>query len=113
MFQLNGYIDYLQQRNAITVLRALHHIENPRWSLVKDYAIQKLGTRSLSDYSYRRLCRQLVKLKLAEAVERGPLKRDYHLTELGHETAETIEEALIRTERWRVRAEREDKANKK
>ena len=105
MFRKNdSVIDYLQQRNAVTVLTALHHISNPHWSLVKEYAIKKLGAMSLSDYSYRRLCKQLVALELAEAVERDSIKRDYHLTANGHETAKIIEGALRRIERWRTRA---------
>jgi DNA-binding HxlR family transcriptional regulator len=100
----NSLIGYLEQRNALTVLRALHHISNPHWSLVKEYAIKKLEARSLSDYSYRRLCKQLVSLNLARMVERDPVKKDYHLTHSGHETARIIEEALERVEKWRTRA---------
>lgn len=105
----NGLIEYLQQRNAITVLKALDHIPNPSWGLVKEYAIKELGAPSLSDYSYRRLCKQLVSLGLAKAVERDPVKRDYHLTESGHEAAKIIDEALRRVERWRTRAFRSRK----
>ena len=103
----SGLMDYLQQRNAITVLRSLHHIANPHWSLVKTYAIEKLGASSLSDYSYRRLCKQLVTLEWAKAIERDPVKSDYHLTERGHATAKILEEALRRIERWKTRARME------
>lgn len=112
MAEPNGYLQYFQQRNAITVLRSLHHIESPHWSLVKEYATQKLGASSLSDFCYRKLCKQLVDLELAQTVKRGPLKRDYHLTKLGHETAEIIEEALTRIEKWQARAEK-NQAKKK
>jgi len=107
MFANNDLIDYLEQRNAITVLRALHHITNPRWGLVKDHAIKKLGAKSLSDYSYRRLCKQLVTLKLANSVERDPVKMDYHLTRSGHEMARIIEESLVRVEKWRRRVSKD------
>jgi len=100
----NSLIGYLEQRNAITVLRALHHIHNPHWSLVKEYALKDLGARSLSDYCYRRLCKQLVALDLAKPIERGSMKTDYHLTEEGHETARILEEAVQRLEKWRIRA---------
>jgi len=100
----NGLIDYLQQRNAITVPRSLHHINNPHWSLVKVHATEKLGVSSLSDYSYRRLCKQLVTLELAKPVERDPIKTDYHLTDRGHATAKILEDALRRVERWHARA---------
>ena len=114
MFRKNNSLtDYLEQRNAITVLKALHHIPNPHWSLVKEYAIKKIGAPSLSDYSYRRLCKQLVALELAEAVKRDPIKRDYHLTKSGHETAKIIEEALRRVERWRTRAFKNEKKSSK
>jgi DNA-binding HxlR family transcriptional regulator len=103
----NGLIDYFQQRNAINVLRALHHIDNPHWSLVKSFSIQKLGVSSLSDVCYRKLCQQLVALGLAESVARDAVKKDYRLTRQGHETAEIIEEAIIRIEKWRSRAQRE------
>ena len=100
----NGLINYLQQRNAITVLRSLHHIPNPHWSLVKVFAIEKLGASSLSDYSYRRLCKHLVTLELAKPIERDPVKTDYHLTDRGHATAKILEDALRRVERWQARA---------
>lgn len=112
MKELNSYIDYFQQRNAIIVLRALHHLENPHWSLVKKYAIEKLGTPSLADLSYRKSCKQLVNLELAEAVERDSLKRHYYLTESEHEIAEVIEKAFVRIEKWRVRVGKNRRSKK-
>jgi hypothetical protein len=104
-----GLKDYLQQRNAINVLLALHHVPNPQWGKVKKYVLENLRVTSLSDYSYRRLCKELVKIRLARAVASGSLKNDYHLTERGHETAAIIEQALQRVERWRARAFRNKK----
>lgn len=102
-----GMIGYLQQRNAINILRALHHVRNPSWSSIREYTIHELRARSISDVCYRRLCKQLVALGLAAFVERDPLKRDYYLTEQGHEAAEIIDEAIVGMKRWRKRAEKE------
>lgn len=95
---------YFQQPHAIDVLRALHHIPHPQWKLVKKYAVKKLKLESLSDNCYRKRCKNLVKLGLAEAIHQGGPKRDYHLTQFGHKTATIMEQTLQRIEKWRIRA---------
>lgn len=87
-------IDYVEQRNAVTVLLALHHLSSPHWKVVEVYSLRELGTVSLSWQSYKRLCKQLVTIGLAEYVERSTNARDYRLTKYGHQIASIIEEAL-------------------
>lgn len=103
----NNLVEYFQQPHSIDVLLALHHLPNPHWSLVEEYILGELGASSISDYCYRCRCQDLVTFGLAKPVKRrgyGPLKKDYHLTPLGHKTVEIIEPALTRAERWRKRA---------
>jgi hypothetical protein len=73
---------------------ALYHLPDPHWGVVKKYCLKELKTVSLSYHSYRKLCKQLVEIGLAEPIERNTYARDYRLTLYGHQTAGIIEEVL-------------------
>jgi hypothetical protein len=99
--------NYLEQRNAITVLLALHCLPNPTWGMVRDFALMELHVQSLSDYSYRSLCKQLVGMGLAEAIKVDRMKSNYRLTKAGHEAATAIDQALRLSELWRERSRKQ------
>jgi len=94
---------YIQQRNALTVLIALHKLPNPHWRAIKRYSIENLKVASLSDHSYERLCKQLVEIGLAEPIKRSVRAYDYRLTQYGYTAAEIIEKALTKIESQHAR----------
>jgi hypothetical protein len=83
---------------------ALHHLPDPHWRAVERYSLGKLQVASLSDFSYRRLCKQLVEIGLAESFKRSEHANDYKLTQYGHAAAEVIEKTLRRIDMWKTRA---------
>ena len=87
-------VDFIQQRNALALLLALHHLSNPHWNTVEDYCLNELGLESFSWQSYDKMCKQLVRMGLAIRVKIRTNAQDYRLNDYGHQVVITIEEAL-------------------